>query len=62
VCPACRNDPRDGSVIRRVIELAWNAEKVGQIEVPDPQHVNAINRGDSLDMLQSPVGFNLGND
>jgi hypothetical protein len=40
-------------------ELAWNAQKIGKIEMPDPQYVDALDRRDLVDVLYAAGRFYL---
>ena len=40
-----------------MLEVGGNAQRVGQIEVPDPQNVDAVNRGDALDLFEARRPF-----
>src|SRR5262252_7532250 len=55
-------DARYGSEVDGVVELTWNAEKVRQIEVAEPQAVDAVHRRDLLYRRKAALGFNLGDD
>ena len=46
----------------RVVELAGDAHEVGQVEMADPQHVDAFDGGDLIDLLQTALGLDLRDD
>ena len=43
----------------RIVEGARDAEEVGQVEVADPEHVDALGRGDRLAVLEAVLGLDL---
>src|SRR4051794_24873270 len=48
-----------GPEVVRVVELARDAEGVRQVEVADPEDVDAGDGGDSLDILDAAGGLDL---
>ena len=42
--------------------MSGDAEKIGQIEVAEPKHVDAVDSGNLFDVFQPPLRFDLGND
>src|SRR5206468_2133814 len=59
---ARRDDALDCAEIQGVPKLAWNAEKVGEIELTDPQRIDAVDAGDGFDVRKTIVGFDLSDD
>src|SRR5689334_5761392 len=51
--------PLDAFEIFRMVELPRDAQEIGEIELADPQRVDARYRGDRLDVPQAFVGFDL---
>ena len=59
----CRSDYLvDRTYILRVVELGRNSEKVGQIEVSQPQYVNTRNGRDLVDVSNALFCFNQTDD
>ena len=50
------------SVIGRIAELAGNAEEVGEVEMAEPEAVDAFDGGDFLDRLEPLLRLDLGDD
>ncbi len=49
--PRCVDNPPQRVVEQIVVELARNAERLGQVEVTNPQHIHSWCRGDGLEIL-----------
>ena len=51
----------DRGMKQRMIELSGDAEGKGQIEVSDPETINAFNRCNRFNVFDTARGFDLGN-
>ncbi len=49
----------DGGEVVRMLELAGDAHEIGQVEVTEPQRVDAGDRGNGLDVGQTFDRFDL---
>ena len=56
------DDALDRADIAGVVELAGDAEEVRQIEVAEPETIDAVHGGDLLDGVETPLGFDLRDD
>ena len=56
------DDAFHGGDVDGIVELAGNAEEVRQVEVADPEDVDAVDRGDVVDGLEAALGLDLGDD
>ena len=56
------DDAVDGVLELRVIELPGDSEGIGEVEVADPQHVDAVHRRDGVHVGDSLRGLDLGDD
>ena len=56
------SDPLYRLQVDGVVELTRNAQKIGQIEMPEPQAVDAVGGCDPLDSLQASLCLDLHND
>ena len=52
-------DTLRGRLIDRVIDVAGDAERVGEVRGTDEEDVDAFDRGDGLDLVEGGSGFDL---
>ena len=45
----------------RMVKLPVDTQRATQIEVPNPQAINAFNRGDGVNVFDPFLGLNKGN-
>ncbi len=57
VATASGDDALDCVDVAGVIELTWNAEEIGEIKVPQPQHVQSGHRRDVVQIVQAARGL-----
>src|SRR5690606_5380321 len=56
------HDPVDGLHVDRIVELSRNAEKIREIEVADPEHVDTVDGRDGLYLIEAALRLDLCDD